>query len=323
MVPADINGDGAREVLCLAGYTIAVVAESGRAVASLSTGQGPCSSGVGSWTLRVARVGGRPALIVADSLSRVIRAQWVDGAGLWQYTYPGTYLTPPEVADVDGDGNDEIMVTGHGGQGLLCLDGTTGRPRWTFGAAPLSCGFALATVNLGGHRSPVAVACRLPGGGAVVDGHGKQIAALADTAPAIPLVMVAADRDARGAPGFLAAEDAGGFTLRAAFGDMALAGLAADGRVRWWRDVGTGRPQEMRERMCRADLDGDGAAEWVVAMPDGTIRVYDDNGGELARQPIGERITALTAMGPLRPGGRARLWVGLDGAVVVLEWRHW
>jgi hypothetical protein len=69
-----------------------------------------------------------------------------------------------------------------------------------------------------------------------------------------------------------------------------------------------------------ADLDLNGKSEWIASAPDGTVRVYDVAGSELANFGLGDHIGCLAVV-PGASGEKPQVWVGLRREVRVLEWQ--
>lgn len=73
----------------------------------------------------IATFSGSPAIVVAGGTE--VHAFRFDGSLLWGATLPGTVAQDPAVADLDGDGADEVLIPVFSANALVALDGS-GQP---------------------------------------------------------------------------------------------------------------------------------------------------------------------------------------------------
>ena len=264
--------------------------------------------------------------MVHQPLAQDVAAFRPDGQVLFRQMVATAPMKGIAVADLDGDGEDEVLVP-QAAQGRVVCYGGSGSVRWSASIGPQSGGGmgAVTVADVTGDGQPDVLAHSMVSGGTtVLDAAGQQTGQW--SGPSGIDAMLPSDLDGDGHPEFLAAAQAGVFAGAASSGsfeEVAIAGLKTDGTVVWDTNLGRGWAPAMRSRTVAGDFDADGRPEWAAAPSDGTVRFYDMAGKELGRQAMGDYVTALAVEEPQTAGGKARLWVGLGSELVGLEWVQW
>jgi hypothetical protein len=245
--------------------------------------------------------------IVGITLTGAARAFEHDGTAKWtSAAYPddlgATFLSTPSIADMDGDGNPEIIM----GRVILNNDGSLrGKGMYGTGAAPFgSSSFAVDTDDDGVQEVVVGNALYRPDGTAIWDIPDP------DGYPAV------ADFDLDGGPEIVvvAAEE---IRLQSALGD-----------ILWTID----NPAMKGGPPTIADFDGDGLPEIGVAGGSGYV-VFDTDGAVLWQQPTQDGSAATgSAVYDFEGDGVAEVvyadeinlyvYSGIDGAVKLLYDGH-
>lgn len=250
-----------------------------------------------------------PDIVVADNNGRVICLSG-DGAGIhWSTaTYRGLGGTPA-IADLDGDGQAEVIYPASGG--VYAFDGATGTQLWFTSTLEVPqndlCG-AVGVFDLDADGSPEIVFGRV-----VLNADGSpRFSTKGDGAPHAMGVAADIDRDGRqellyggsvyDAEGELV-WDNGGSGGHVAVGNFdsdaeAEVVVSADGRLRledtdgsilWEHSLEAGHSGSP----VVVDADGDGRPE--IGVPtDLMYHVFDGEGNELWRTPIHESTSGMT-----------------------------
>lgn len=100
-------------------------------------------------------------VIVATTAGSVF-ALGNDGLPKWRWDVRQPFSVPPSLADLDGDNHPEILALTNPGR-LLCLDGATGSPIWTYDLSGrlewAATSIALADINKDGKREVITADC--------------------------------------------------------------------------------------------------------------------------------------------------------------------
>jgi hypothetical protein len=331
----DVNQDGAAEVVALDDTEVTVLDQTGKTVSSFDAGfpsvpQGGIGVGpsldMGRASVRLATLQGGPAIVARSIMGPHIHAYRHGGQAVFTWPVSGAVSRAVEIADLDGAGDDEVLIAQHGRPHLECTN-SGGKQLWgTDGPDQMPPG-ALAVLPPAKPGARPRLAAVYPRGVQLFGGAGTVVGQW----PRLRLVgaLRCTDLDGDGRPECLGAQQVApvrGVRGQAAMQQMRrmnLFGLDDQGRMVWQSAVGIGDAELMRERMDWGDLDGDGTGEWVAAIADGTIRVYAKDGKELGRQARGDYVTALCVQGPTRSGQPARLWLAVGRRVLGLEWQTW
>jgi outer membrane protein assembly factor BamB len=252
----------------------------------------------------------RPNVTLSDDACELVRLSPADGSVSWRSGVPGEAcfshaLTEPTVADVDRDGDLEVVVATTE-EALVVSDAATGREEWR---VPLrTYGYGRPTVaNLTPAPGPEVVVADIGGNLAVVDGNGTvrwraTLAATGRQRPTVWAAPVVADVDGEDGPEVLlgglngpALFDADGrllwqqdgdatylatghvdsdHSLEAFTGGEAVAAIdGATGEVEWRQSLPGPRLRTV------ADVDSDGAAELLVGTSDGRVLALNASTG--------------------------------------------
>ena len=262
-------------------------------------------------SLEVASLGGTSALIMggmADSTAYVYRS---DGTLAWSSDVRGAPVECIKAADLDGGGDDEVLI-GRGSQmGLACLD-STGADKWTYGTA-LDDG--------DGDGSPEIYLSPAGGMLEIVSANGAKLGSWSTWQFGADIVTD--DLDGDGVDEFvLAGTDVGGASGSGL--NVDLVGFDARGLENWRNTLGQGLPGLSGSAdVTAADLDNSGTKAWVVAGTDGTVRVYDIDGLEIGRHGMGDSITALAVEPAEATGQLPTVWVSIGTEIIGLQWSQW
>ena len=269
----------------------------------------------------------KPALLFNKSGESTIVGVSPDGAKVFSFKAQGGSVIAFEVADLDGDKESEILVGQSSQLGLVCLD-SKGTQRWTFNGIASPSVIAVADGN-GDGKPEVFVAYRGSDLVDVVDKQGQEIGQWTTSLGLLALTGADLDGDHRAefcASGLNAPVPPGGKVTAGGYAaslQLALAGLAADGKELWKIPLGSGFSGMLDWPIGVGDLDGDGHSEWVRVSLDGSVTVYDLKGKVIGQQSMGKYITGMTITPAAKQGQKARLWLGLDTEVVGLDWTKW
>jgi len=332
---ADTDAAGPAETLALARSDIIILDRAGRRVGSFRTAilsppppsGGPyavATPGYRRADLKPATVRGKPAIAAASGLDGAVVVYDPAGRELLRNDVQGTRVTALEVADLNGDGESEILVGRDSQLGLSCLD-RNGAALWTFAGIP-DPEVVVAADGAGDGKLEVYVGGGLTGASplVVLDGKGRQIGQWPTAWGEISLAGADLDGDRKAefvavVPDVLS--QGGSFAARAF--NTSLIGLSPKGKETWRTLLSTGWAGMSTASLASGDFDGDRKGEWLVTGPDGTLRAYTKDGVELCRQGMGRFVAALVVTPPEKKGGRARAWVATGSEVLGLDWRKW
>ncbi len=334
---ANTDDAGPAEVLVLAGSDLTICDQAGRRVRSFTTAMPnlPPSSGPPglprpallsatlsflSATLSPAVIKRQPAIVMACRAGDAVVVYDPAGRELLRSSVPGTRVSALEVADLDADGESEILVGRDSQLGLSCLD-SKGRTVWRFAGVP-DPEVVVAADATGDGRPEVYVGGGVAAGSpvAIADANGRKIGQWPATRG--ETVLAAADLDGDRKAEFLAVAPAA-LSQPSGVLYVSLIGISSSGKETWRMWLSTGLAGLVRTSLASGDFDGDGKGEWLVSGPDGTLRAYTKDGVELCRQGMGQFLKALAVTPPGKRGGRARVWVAMGSEVLGLDWQKW
>jgi len=323
ITPTDATWPGDRGVLCLAGRRVVLIRWGGAAKALAANHVGYLgvrrSDGLSRpWAVRAATMGGAPAIVLSDTMRQRVYVDRPDGSALFAYILRRASAVAAEVGDLDGDGDDEVLVAESQGGHVACL-GHDGKLEWGFTPTDWDGALALACADIEGNGQPQVVVQMIRSGALVLGADGQQVGSLSDPRHRSAVIGGRAG-SARRASLLVVGVD--GFVPGSRPGALALVGQTPDGGVLWATSVGFGPDTRIRERMACGDVNGDGEREWVFGAPDGTVRVLDGGGHELARRAMGAHITALNTTPPGEGADKAHVWVATGRVVTALEWQR-
>ncbi len=212
------------------------------------------------------------------------RGQTRNAAELWRLPTAGDPLADACVADLDGNGLDEVLIPR--GSVLHCLS-ATGEQTWSFPARS-----AILAVAAGAGLRPLQPAVLVlteEGDLEILNGQGEQVRSsdarlpLRFSRPASATALIAEGAD----------DAASGLVLATNWGTAALCDVAL--RAKWEQTVPyIGR----RPSVAAADLTGDGHDEVLVGAGDGKVHVFTADGKPLTQLETEPGVTTL-AVGDL------------------------
>ncbi len=335
----DVDGDGEGEAVVWVGKDLTIRDRAGRQENSFASGLKAIdrSAAAGTWMPAlpggggrrplVATLGGRPAIVATDGEGDTVYAYRADGARVLTLTVANSHIRCLTVADLDGDGQSEVLAGRSSAVGLVCSDGLA-RTRWKYGSATDPAWVCVGDGNADG--KPDVFVGYDTGAVHILDPEGKRIGQWPHWIPSVSTQCADLDGDQRAdlllsRPQNTAATGvppgAGQGNPYAGLGlGSDLIGVAADGTQRWtWPLAATGLRLSMAH-LGQGDLNLDGKGEWIASAPDGTVRVYDVVGNELGTYALGEEVQTLAVV-PGRAGEKPQVWVSLGRDLVVLEWQ--
>ncbi|MBM3476239.1 MAG: hypothetical protein FJX75_23450 [Armatimonadetes bacterium] len=340
----DVDGDGQAEAIVWAGKTITIRDSAGQQEAAFPSRLDELTRvpSVGSWMpatpgggIRRPHVGtlhGKPVIAVTDGVSESVYAYRASGGLALENRVANTRVRCLAVADLNGDGEDELLVGRSSAVGLVCV-GSGGPTKWKHGSATDPSWVCVGDGN-GDHKPEVFVGYDTSVT-QVLDANGRHIGDW----PQWLLVEGAqcADLDGDGKVEFLlsrsllpsaptsgggASGSGGSGSAPASFSfGLELQGLSADGTTKWNWPLPTGQPWATTSHLGQGDFNADGKGEWIASAPDGSVRVYDVAGSELGNYALGKEIQTLGVVGSGKPGEKPQVWVSLGEEIVVLTWR--
>jgi len=224
------------------------------------------------------------------------------------------------VADLDGDGTNEILVGSMDGQSLVGIFSKSGEPRYTFTAFDDSSGALVRAADLDGDGTAEILVAGKGGtgvrifsytGSGVID-TGISLLAGAESVGATRIA--AGDIDGDGSPELVTATRAGGEQVIQTYKVT-----TTDGSGKWKTAVqGEKRlPDEANEitELTVADINGDGVNKIVLARNNGDVSILSSDGSRVDRHLSSQGISG---MGQLSEG-RGNIVTGLsDGTVHIV-----
>jgi len=222
---------------------------------------------------------------------------------LWTFATPGDLRGSPSVADLDGDGTLETVVSA-GNLGLVVLD-TNGSMKWTFSlpstvvTTPL-----LADIDSDGRTELVA---GTDGGGVYAISPDRSLLWTYQADGAIASDLSAADVDGDGWAEVIFATEAG-----------TVVAVGPDGKEAWKLPAGD------TARACPAagDFFGDGIPEVAVACGNGRLYLIGKGGSLLWNVSAGSPLWADPAIFDLDLDGRPEIITGAANGNVTAFWAN-
>ena len=323
----DVDGDGKVEAVVWIGTMISIRDQTGKEKGSFAShlralDQPPVS---GSWVrvtpgggIRRPRIGtmqGRPAIAVTDGENESVFVYRPDGTLALNNKVKYSHVRCLQLADLDGDGEDEMLVGRSSGVGLVCVD-AKGKTKWKHGAATDPRWAEVGDGN--GDGKPEVFVGYETSAPHLLNAEGRRIGEW--TKYRLECAVRSADLDHDGKLDFLI----GVSPQPTASGTqgLMLEGVGADGSTVWDTSLQSGSyAWSWVTHLASADLNADGQGEWIASSPDGTVGIYDKAGKEIGRYAMGQDIQTLGVVGPNKEGEKPELWVSLGQEVVILKWR--
>jgi len=334
----DVDGDGQGEGIVWAGKTLALYDRAGKPRASFPSGlkaigttpvgggMMPALPGGGVRRPLVGVLQDQPALAVTDGEGESLFAFRADGTRALALQVANTHVRCFTLADLEGDGESELLVGRSSAVGLICSD-SFGRTRWKHGAPTDPAWVQVGDGNADGQ--PDVFVGYQTGAVHILDARGKRIGQWPHWMPTVTVDCADLDGDRRadfllGRPQNPTYGSGGGAGSSSSYGGLGLgvdlAGVAADGTEKWTWPLAAAGYWLSTSHLDHADLDLNGKSEWIASAPDGTVRVYDVAGSELGSFALGQQVGALAVV-PGASGEKPQVWVGLRREVRVLEWQ--
>ena len=340
MVAADVDGDDTSELIVMAEAEIIAYDADGKElerfihnlnVPVASPGAGSPGgvggritsvSGVLSAEMLAATVDGETALIVFDTNEATVYVYRLDGTTVFEDTVTAAMVTCVGAFDLNGDGEDEIFIGRDSQMGLACLDGS-GNELWKVATTTDPTLLACADGDGDGARE-LYVGSAYGTGVQVVDANGNPLTTWPYSASAESLAS--GDLNGDGLDEMVAVSSQAGMASGGGFAGAFQLGLVGldpkQGGQLWAASLAGGIPMMADLRVVAADLDDDGTSEWVANATDGTVRAFDIQGTEIARQAFGQPVHAVV-VAPTPSGEKPKVWVSVGPQIIELEWSKW
>lgn len=227
----------------------------------------------------------QPKLYIFDDQWRVT-ATYPDGPVPANEDNPA--VADIQVADLDGDGQSDILAGYNGIHGVVMLS-PDGRRRWTnrkvFEVS------RLAVASWGG-KEPAIFVASFAAETAVLDGHGEERGRWPPESGPLSM-LAAAGTSAAAASGSSPTPSLLGVVL-ANPNQFVVLGLAADGRPAWQYPLPPGIHNTQIQAVQWGRVVGD-VEHWIVAAPDGSIHMMTADGTALDRFSLGAIPTGIAA----------------------------
>jgi len=338
---ADVDADGVQDiVLATTGGRVLVLDANGRMKWSTDANQTISNPPTLAGTpLRIYVISNPGAVVCLDAKT---------GVKMWRYNMADGFpwgMTALAAADIDGDGQAEIIAADKGGH-LVCL-GEDGAPIWTkntkvsFNTAPALAdldGDGKSEILLGGEETPLVCFSN--------KGTERWRVKKAQAVNSSPLVY---DLQNDGAVEILLGEGDGlsvysnaGVQLwhhrmksqvhdAISIGDVDLDGkkdiivvdllgqvacLSADGTLQWQADVG----RRVRRSPAIGDIDGDGAQEVVIGGYSDALHIFDAQGNLKEQAPLHGGMNASPTLVDFHKNGRLSVVCATTADVAALSW---
>jgi hypothetical protein len=337
----DVDGDGQAEAVVWAGKNITIRDAAGQQEAAFPSRLSELTKApsVGSWSpitpgggIRRPQVGilqGKPAIVVTDGDGEAIVAYRADGSLALQNRVAKSHVRCFAVADLNGDGEAELLVGRSSAVGLVCMD-SAGRTKWKHGSATDPSWVCVGDGN--GDRRPEVFVGYDTSVTQILDASGKHVGdwtqwMLVDDALCADLVgdgkvefllcrSLAPTTPGSGGSGSTSSAGMPPFGM-----GLELQCAGPDGATKWNWPLAPGQPWATKSHLAHGDVNGDGKGEWIASAADGSVRVYDVAGSELGNYALGREIQAMGVVGSGKAGEKPQVWVSFGEEIVVLKWR--
>ncbi len=207
---------------------------------------------------------------------------------LWSVDLGTVMENAATVADLNGDGRDEVVVPGH--EVIIVLD-KDGKVLWRWHAKGRL--MTYPTILTRGDKPPLIYTADNSGSFTCLDGTGKQVWQVRLKGSTSESAAVVADLDGDGAPEVVQTDRTG----------TVWAFAALTGKVIW-----KGTVKGIPVSPAVGDLDGDGKAEVVVATGEGIVAAIRHDGSPLWTREIGGTSPSWATAAPV-------IFVGSGGVV--------
>ena len=305
--------------ICLAALSVAVLlpAQGANAIETLWTYDVPVGYVDTSPAVGDINNDGEPEIVLATTGGNIVALSKY-GEQIWRCDIENEISIPPTLSDATGDGNLEVLAMNNAGL-LLCLEGASGNPLWTWRfAGKINWGYtAIVAEDLDGDGAVEVVAGDSLGTVACLTGHGEVLWTYsgshgATLCPAVgdldgdglrevvvggtktPLVCLTCegkklwslDQPARGSSPVICDLDGDGRLEIVVGVDAKLAAVSAEGDILWTQDM----KREIDSAITVVDADNDGALEIYAIDLTGLLVCVSPSGELLWTADVEERV---------------------------------
>lgn len=281
----DLLGDASEELLLLRDGTLEAINNQGKSVARLPLG-GEHS------TLEVGRTANGRVLLAYSNWGGQVDVFDAKGTKLWSYPTP-TGVNGAHWGDLDGDGNDEMVVGFNGGGGLHAVD-TLGKKLWSTSLGNV---WNQSVIPAGKSRQAHIFVTEAGGRVLEFDSKGKLVRDLTGGAGYSSTMRATRVRSGGGLQVICAQKS----YSKTSPGTSVIC-MARDGKLLWKVPIKEDNAGWRLVSFAVGDLDGDGVEEWAFFVQDDRLAVISAKGDRLATLEVDKAVPFIMTAGKGVPG---------------------